>query len=382
MQAAIAAMAAHTILFVFTPSQILLNPIVFSTPYNNPQLLCPFHGVFLNKLTRQSVTLAATARSPSLSSRPPRSFDPLPFSVKIKIRGSSWVTYQVPTGVGGRSTGLRLPKTNQHEPARLINGWSWIKMAMEGGGGGTLSELYQRSKRLLLTTRDGLERLERLEFSSSNSGVDSPELSFSVKRDIGQIQLLCVEMDRLWRSIAAKSQRDLWKSGDGGGLWRCRGGAAAAWMQQVLRGHSGGGNLRAEMRKNRGQDSLATNLCSLLWKKIWHLKVPPRLKHFLWRIIRNAVATKENLFARKCARNPMCEICGDEIESIEHVLFRCEWTEEVWANSGVVFPSPVNRMVSIKRWMVSLVEDWGNRFSERMGAIAQICWAIWKQRNE
>ncbi|KAF7151568.1 hypothetical protein RHSIM_Rhsim02G0195800 [Rhododendron simsii] len=122
-----------------------------------------------------------------------------------------------------------------------------IKMAMEGGGGGTLSELYQRSKRLLLTTRDGLERLERLEFSSSNSGVDSPELSFSVKRDIGQIQLLCVEMDRLWRSIAAKSQRDLWKSGDGGGLWRCRGGAAAAWMQQVLRGHSGGGNLRAEM---------------------------------------------------------------------------------------------------------------------------------------
>ncbi|KAE9462129.1 hypothetical protein C3L33_05962, partial [Rhododendron williamsianum] len=84
-------------------------------------------------------------------------------------------------------------------------------MAMEGGGGGTLSELYQRSKRLLLTTRDGLERLERLEFSTSKGGVDSPELSFAVKRDIGQIQLLCVEMDRFWRSIAAKSQRDLWK---------------------------------------------------------------------------------------------------------------------------------------------------------------------------
>ncbi|KAL7225777.1 hypothetical protein ACSBR1_021023 [Camellia fascicularis] len=89
---------------------------------------------------------------------------------------------------------------------------------MEGGGGGTLSELYQSSKRLLLRTRDSLERLERLEFSSSSSSsssngaaVDTPELSFAIKRDISQIQSLCAEMDRLWRSVSAKSQRDLWK---------------------------------------------------------------------------------------------------------------------------------------------------------------------------
>ncbi|XP_057512623.1 membrin-11-like [Actinidia eriantha] len=83
------------------------------------------------------------------------------------------------------------------------------------GGGGTLSELYQRSKKLLIKTRDALERLERLEFSSASSstsaGVDSPELSFAVKRDIAQIQSLCADMDRLWRLIGAKSQRDLWK---------------------------------------------------------------------------------------------------------------------------------------------------------------------------
>lgn len=78
------------------------------------------------------------------------------------------------------------------------------------GGGTTFSEIYQNSKKLLLRTRDGLERLERLEFSSSNP-VDSPELAFAVKKDISQIQSLCVEMDRLWRSISAKSQRDLWK---------------------------------------------------------------------------------------------------------------------------------------------------------------------------
>ncbi|XP_009375872.2 membrin-11 [Pyrus x bretschneideri] len=76
-------------------------------------------------------------------------------------------------------------------------------------GGGTLSEIYQSAKKVLLRTRDGLERLERLEHAGG--GIDSPDLSTSVKRDISQIQSLCAEMDRLWRSVGAKSQRDLWK---------------------------------------------------------------------------------------------------------------------------------------------------------------------------
>ncbi|XP_022154553.1 membrin-11-like [Momordica charantia] len=82
-------------------------------------------------------------------------------------------------------------------------------MAAMEGGGGTLSEIYQSAKRLLLRTRDGLEKLERLEYSAPSG--DSPDLSSSIKRDITQIQSLCVEMERLWRSVAAKSQRDLWK---------------------------------------------------------------------------------------------------------------------------------------------------------------------------
>ncbi|OMO67885.1 putative membrin [Corchorus capsularis] len=79
-------------------------------------------------------------------------------------------------------------------------------------GGGTLSEVYQSARKLLLRARDGIERLERLESTvSGGGGLDSPELSFAVKKDISQIQAQCAEMDRLWRSIAAKSQRDLWK---------------------------------------------------------------------------------------------------------------------------------------------------------------------------
>nr|ACJ84121.1 unknown [Medicago truncatula]AFK45862.1 unknown [Medicago truncatula] len=75
------------------------------------------------------------------------------------------------------------------------------------GGGGTFSEIHQTARKLLLRTRDGLERLERLEYSNSSS---SSDLSFAVSKDITQIQSLCVEMSQLSRSIGAKSQRDLW----------------------------------------------------------------------------------------------------------------------------------------------------------------------------
>ena len=79
-----------------------------------------------------------------------------------------------------------------------------------GGGGGTLSEIYQSAKKLLLRSRDGLESFE-YSSTSASAAIDYPELSFSVKKDISQILSLCADMDRLWRSIASKSQRDLWK---------------------------------------------------------------------------------------------------------------------------------------------------------------------------
>lgn len=92
-------------------------------------------------------------------------------------------------------------------------------MAVEGGG--SLSDLYSTSKRLSLKIRDALERLERLEFSSASSsslsssnavvGGSSDDQATLIRRDISQIQSLCADMDRLWRSIASKPQRDLWK---------------------------------------------------------------------------------------------------------------------------------------------------------------------------
>ncbi|KAL3623478.1 Membrin-11 [Castilleja foliolosa] len=89
------------------------------------------------------------------------------------------------------------------------------------GAGGSLSELYSSSKRLSMKVRDALERLERRESTSrSSSSLSSSSAALSessddqatlIRRDISQIQSLCADMDGMWRSIASKPQRDLWK---------------------------------------------------------------------------------------------------------------------------------------------------------------------------
>ncbi|QHN78288.1 uncharacterized protein DS421_19g660090 [Arachis hypogaea] len=71
------------------------------------------------------------------------------------------------------------------------------------GGGAMLSDIYQSAKKLLLNTRDGVECLKSLDYSASS------DLSLSLSNDFSHIQSLCVQMDRFWHSIAAKSQRDL-----------------------------------------------------------------------------------------------------------------------------------------------------------------------------
>ncbi|CAA0822574.1 Membrin-11 [Striga hermonthica] len=89
-------------------------------------------------------------------------------------------------------------------------------MAAATASGGGLSELYSSSKRLSIAVRDALERLERLDFTSSTSSTavvtgSSDDPVTSIRRELNQIQSLCADMDRRWRSIASKPQRDLWK---------------------------------------------------------------------------------------------------------------------------------------------------------------------------
>lgn len=54
--------------------------------------------------------------------------------------------------------------------------------------------------------------------------------------------------------------------------------------------------------------------------------------HLVW-YFNNAFATRENLHSRKCKASLLCVIYCLEVETIEHLLFRCKWTRSVWSSS-------------------------------------------------
>lgn len=67
----------------------------------------------------------------------------------------------------------------------------------------------------------------------------------------------------------------------------------------------------------------------LSWKEIWSSKVPERVKHFIWRLKHDALATRKNMVTKRIVNSPLCPICNKEEESLEHLLFLCPWTTPV-----------------------------------------------------
>ena len=69
-----------------------------------------------------------------------------------------------------------------------------------------------------------------------------------------------------------------------------------------------------------------------VWKVIWQLQVPLKVKNFIWLACRNALPTKQALMSRKIVTDPICEGCKLDVEEIEHALWSCLELDVVWAD--------------------------------------------------
>jgi len=70
-----------------------------------------------------------------------------------------------------------------------------------------------------------------------------------------------------------------------------------------------------------------------IWKIVWALNVPPRIRLFRWKVGVGALATKVNI-ARTISNFGMsCDICGNLEDSDTHPLFDCPLAIEIWRES-------------------------------------------------
>ncbi|TXG69866.1 hypothetical protein EZV62_004801 [Acer yangbiense] len=70
------------------------------------------------------------------------------------------------------------------------------------------------------------------------------------------------------------------------------------------------------------------------WLFFWNLKIPPKIKIFIWRVCFIAIPSTENLCNRKVQAFPWSKRCGNVVESSSHALFWCKKVEDIWVKAG------------------------------------------------
>ena len=73
---------------------------------------------------------------------------------------------------------------------------------------------------------------------------------------------------------------------------------------------------------------------SQVWKKLWKLQVPRKIKIFGWRALHGLIPGNScKPTYRKHGRG--CPICLNGAEDVKHILFVCDRAKEVWRALGI-----------------------------------------------
>ena len=72
------------------------------------------------------------------------------------------------------------------------------------------------------------------------------------------------------------------------------------------------------------------SLQKAFWKRIWKIRVPNKIKTFLWRVCFDALPTKVNLKKRKILEDTQCGACLSAQETTLHAIWSCEELKEIW----------------------------------------------------
>jgi len=63
---------------------------------------------------------------------------------------------------------------------------------------------------------------------------------------------------------------------------------------------------------------------------IWKLKVPPKIRNFVWRVCRDCFPTRVRLLSRGIHCPNVCVMCGTNYEDNIHVLLECPGAMQAW----------------------------------------------------
>jgi hypothetical protein len=117
-----------------------------------------------------------------------------------------------------------------------------------------------------------------------------------------------------------------------------------------------------------------------LKKYIWKIKVPLKIRIFMWFLHRKVILTKDNLLKRNWHGCAKCCFC-DENETIEHLFITCPFAKIIWRIVSMTFNITPPSNISNLFW------NWLNGVAKKdkghiRVVVCALVWTIWNARND
>ncbi|XP_024015368.1 uncharacterized protein LOC112088975 isoform X2 [Eutrema salsugineum] len=118
------------------------------------------------------------------------------------------------------------------------------------------------------------------------------------------------------------------------------------------------------------------------FKTIWKQDIPPKIKHFWWRAFHHSLPVAMQLKQKHILQDSTCQVCGEKTESVEHLIFNCRVSKEIWDLAPVIKPSSFQlNHQNINEIYMSFVEA-NHHEKDHILFFHMLGWRIWKQRND
>ncbi|KAK9950614.1 hypothetical protein M0R45_006095 [Rubus argutus] len=134
-------------------------------------------------------------------------------------------------------------------------------------------------------------------------------------------------------------------------------------------------NLTSHASSSSGFEGKGGNV----WQKIWRVRVPPKVRAFIWRLLKGIVPTRMALFKKKVLLpNSTCVFCNAHPESDVHVFLECDGLLEFWHEFSSDVTPDKHHFSSI----FDLISDaFASPDSYKIELLFMCLWVIWSERN-
>ena len=116
-----------------------------------------------------------------------------------------------------------------------------------------------------------------------------------------------------------------------------------------------------------------------IWKKVWSLKLPPKIRIFSWRACVNGLPVRSKMATKGILTSCICPVCDEETENLSHALISCEFALSVWS---LWQDCPIEMLMNVTDFNDLVLHFCSPLLEKHLDFFFAIAWSIWHNRNK